>query len=140
MSYNRRPGFRERLIRFMSGRNGKDKLGSFIFGSCLVLVILNLFLELAAITIIETLLLIYGIFRFMSRNIYKRQEENRKFCKFFSSIKGFFTLTKNKFRDRKTHVYRKCPKCKSNLRLPKSKGEHTVRCPRCTERFDVKIR
>ena len=48
-------------------------------------------------------------------------------------------LQKSKHRDRKTHVFRKCPACKSVLRLPRQKGKHTVRCPRCQHRFDVKI-
>ena len=48
-------------------------------------------------------------------------------------IKGFFVLRKNKFRDRKTHVYRKCPHCKAQIRLPKVKGEHKCACPKCGE-------
>ena len=75
--------------------------------------------------------LIYIIFfRMMSRNIQKRRRENDRFC-------GFFKLRRNKFRDRKTHVYKKCPHCKAVLRLPKAKGKHTVICPRCKNRFSV---
>ena len=70
-------------------------------------------------------------FRMFSKNIVKRRAENEKFC-------GFFKLRRNMFRDRKTHVYRKCPKCKAVLRLPKSRGKHTVVCPRCKERFEVR--
>ena len=75
----------------------------------------------------------------MSRNVYKRQEENRKFLKLFEKPKKFFELQKCKRRDRKTHVYKKCPSCKNNLRLPKVKGKHTAVCPCCKTRFDVKI-
>lgn len=39
----------------------------------------------------------------------------------------------------KDHVYRTCPECKANIRLPKKKGAHSVRCPRCSTLFDVKI-
>ena len=70
-------------------------------------------------------------FRTMSRNIAKRRAENQKFC-------NFFKLRKNKFRDRKTHVYRKCPSCKAVLRLPKAKGKHTVSCPKCKNKFSVR--
>jgi hypothetical protein len=31
-----------------------------------------------------------------------------------------------------------CPHCKANLRLPRKKGKHSVVCPRCKERFEVK--
>ena len=40
----------------------------------------------------------------------------------------------------KEHCYKKCSKCKTVLRLPKQKGEHTVQCPKCRESFKVKIR
>ncbi len=39
----------------------------------------------------------------------------------------------------KDHVYRICPACRANIRLPKKKGAHSVRCPRCSTLFDVKI-
>ena len=67
-----------------------------------------------------------------------RRKENDFVFGIFRRIKGFFKLQKNKFKDRKTHVYRKCPKCKAVLRLPKAKGKHTVVCPRCKNRFEVR--
>ena len=84
-------------------------------------------------------LLILSAFRVLSRKIEARRRENAVYMKIIGKFKGFFKLTGNKWRDRKTHVYRKCPKCKSVLRLPKKKGEHTVACPKCRERFDIKI-
>ena len=140
MYYNRRPSWRERLAKFMQGRNGADTLYNALMGICIALIIANLFLDLAIIAIIETLLFACAIFRFLSRNVYKRQEENRRFVAFFTRIKNFFTLTKNKIRDRKTHVYKSCPYCKSTLRLPRIKGDHTVRCPKCSQRFDVTVK
>ena len=83
--------------------------------------------------VISTALVYWMFFRMFSKNIYKRRRENDKFC-------GFFKLRKNKWRDRKTHVYRKCPKCKAVLRLPRAKGKHNVVCPRCQNRFEVKGR
>ena len=73
--------------------------------------------------------LVFG--RIFSRNIVKRRAENQRFV-------GFFKLWKNRFKDRKTHVYRKCPTCKAVLRLPKAKGKHNVVCPRCKNRFQVR--
>ena len=84
------------------------------------------------IYVVSSISLVFWIFsRMFSRNIVKRRRENEKFC-------GFFKLQKNKFRDRKTHVYRKCPDCNAVLRLPKSKGNHIVVCPRCKRRFRVR--
>lgn len=130
--------FRDKLIRFMYGRNGFDKLCMALLWTGIVLSIVNIFLGSFLIWILEYAVLGYCIFRVLSKNIYKRRAENDKFLHIWSKVRGFFSLQKNKFRDRKTHIYRVCPHCKANLRLPKAKGTHTVRCPKCSTRFDIK--
>lgn len=128
------------LARFMYGRNGTDKL-------CNVLLVLYLLLWIASmivaqfqlviatyvISLVQLIVLFYWVFRVFSRNVVKRRREVDRFF-------GFFRNRRNRFRDRKTHVYKKCPHCKAMLRLPKKKGKHTVCCPACHERFSVKIR
>lgn len=131
--------FTDKLIRFMYGRNGNDKLNQFLFWIYFVLLLANLFLKSVILWVVELILVALYMFRFLSRNIYRRQTENRKFLKIWNKFTGFFKLQKNKFRDRKTHVYRKCEHCKAVLRLPKKKGKHTVRCPQCNKTFSVKI-
>lgn len=130
--------FRDKLFRFMYGRNGFDNFSSAILWTCLILSVLNIFLGSFVIWILEYTLFGYCIFRVLSRNIYKRRNENMKFMSVWSKVKGFFKLKKRKFSDRKTHIFRVCPECKANLRLPKAKGTHTVKCPRCSCRFEVK--
>lgn len=130
--------FRERLIRFMYGRNGYDTLAKVILWIGIILSIVNIFIGSLVIAIVTYLLMAYAIFRAMSRNIWKRRNENERFMKLWSRITGAFKLQRNKFRDRKTHVYRQCPSCHSNLRLPKAKGKHTVKCPVCSMRFETK--
>ena len=130
---------KERLARFMSGRYGGDLLNSFILIVVAVLMVVNIFVNSIIMYACYMALWIWSLFRMMSRNIYKRRTENEKFLKLFNPIKNKCRLMKNKRRDRKTHVYKKCPKCRSVLRLPKQKGKHTVRCPKCSERFDIKI-
>ena len=137
---------RQRLSSFMYGRYGADTLYWWCFGAMIVLWVARLILSgfglvLAAniVNLVSTVILVYAIFRFMSKNIYKRSAENRRFRQAISSVKGKFTLTRDKIRDRKTHVFKKCPSCKAVLRLPRKPGEHTVRCPKCSNRFDVKI-
>ena len=84
-------------------------------------------------------LLVLAVVRAMSRNCQKRYEENMKFERAFGGIGRKFSFWKRKFADRKTHVYIKCGVCKKTLRLPKVKGEHTVKCPNCANKFKVKI-
>lgn len=133
-------GFRERIARFMMGRNGMDPFYHFLIFVCCVIVIVNVFVNSLWLSAIETCLFCYAIFRALSRNVYKRRQENEAFVKIVSKPKNFFKLQKVKRRDRKTHVFKKCPSCKNNLRLPREKGKHTVVCPCCKTRFDVKIR
>ena len=140
MNYNNKGGFRERVMRFMSGRYGPDTLYHVIFWVCVGLIVINLFAESIIISIIELGLFGWAIFRVMSRNVYKRQRENQIFMSIVQKVRAPFVMMGNKWRDRKTHVYKKCPKCKSNLRMPRDKGKHSVRCPRCSNLFDVKIR
>ena len=130
--------FREKIAAFMYGRNGVDKLCLALLWAAVILSVLNMFIGSLILWLAEYALIIWCIFRALSKNIYKRQVENRRYLSVWNKFKGFFKLQKNRFRDRKTHIYRVCPHCKSNLRLPKRKGTHTVRCPKCNLRFEIK--
>lgn len=130
---------RNKLYRFMYGRYGGDKLNNVLTWTYAIWIILFSIISIFTDSIWFSLfywlssgaLCFWIIFRMFSRNIPARRKENEAFC-------GFFRLRKNKFRDRKTHVYRKCPNCKAVLRLPKAKGKHFVVCPRCKNRFKVR--
>lgn len=137
-NYNRR-SFREKIARFMAGRYGTDRLYFFLLFLCSSAIIVNIFLGSFLLSVVEFLLIGYAIFRVLSRNVYKRQKENEFFLKLTKRPRDFFNLQKCKMRDRKTHAFRRCPSCKNQLRLPKTKGRHTVVCPVCKNRFDTKI-
>ncbi len=135
--------FKNKLYRFMSGRYGSDTLNKVLLwiyvGVVVVYTVASLFVKndlalslmLLCYLLLTVTLIVVIFFRMFSRNTTKRRRENDRFC-------GFFRLRKNKFRDRKTHVYRKCPSCRAVLRLPRAKGKHAVICPRCKNRFEVK--
>lgn len=131
--------FRDKLIRFFYGRNGNDALNQLLFWLYFALLLLNIFIGSIVLWIVELLLIALYLFRALSKNLYRRQAENRRFLKILHKFTGFFKLQKNKFRDRKTHVFRTCPNCRAVLRLPKKKGKHSVNCPQCHKSFSVKI-
>lgn len=131
---------KQKFAAFMYGRYGPDNLYNFLTVAYLAVVIVNLFLRSYILALLELVLIFYTLFRFFSRNVYKRSAENRKYLSIKAKIKGFFTLSRQKAKERKTHIYKKCPSCKSVLRLPRTKGKHTVKCPRCAHRFDMKVR
>ena len=134
----RRP-WRERLYSFMIGRNGADAFSRGLLMLYLIIFVVNLFLRSYIIYALGYAIIIYSLFRIFSRNLPARRRENAWYVRIEGKLKGFFKLQKNKWRDRKTHVFRKCPECKSVLRLPRQRGEHTVNCPRCHNRFQIKI-
>ena len=128
------------FYRFMYGRYGNDTLNSVLMLTYCVFmfayIIVSMFVEINPFVYLAYLFATWAligitIYRMMSRKIDKRRRENQKFT-------GFFKLRRNKWRDRKTHVYRKCPSCKAVLRLPKAKGKHNVVCPKCRNRFEVR--
>lgn len=135
--------FRQRLAQFLYGRYigcGMDRLGILLIAACLILSFLNLFIGSILVQLAETALFIWFFFRLMSRNIVKRQNENRKTVELTNKFLRIFNLEKRKFRDRESHVYKTCPHCRVTLRLPRKPGRHTVNCPRCKNNFEVKVK
>lgn len=134
--------FKEKMYRFMMGRYGVDALYNFLMIIDIILVIINAFVSSFFISILIFLVVFYSLFRVFSRNISKRQAENQRYLNIKWKITSFFgSLFKSKkTSDKKTHVFRICPSCKAKIRLPRKKGPHKVRCPRCQVLFDVHIR
>ena len=138
---------KDKFINFMSGRNGMDGFNKFLF--CLYFVlyvivfIISLFVHPAIYFILSIglcFLAAYMVYRFFSKNLIKRQVENRGYLSVVESFKASNNLRKSIIRDRKTHIYKKCPYCKAVLRLKKIKGKHRAACPRCSKSFDITVR
>lgn len=135
--------FREKLARFFYGRYltyGTDRMTVVLFAVCILLSIVNLFLGSIIIHLLETAIFVYAVWRLFSKNIYARQKENRKVVAVTDRFLSFFKLQKRKFNERDTHIFKTCPNCKATLRLPRKRGHHTVKCPKCRTDFKVKVR
>ena len=105
------------LRRFMYGRYGFDALSNTLLVISLIMYTVFIIFNLNLLALIPLLILIYVYYRFFSKNIQKRYNENMK------------------FKDRKTHKYYKCPRCKQYLRVPKNKGKIKLSCPKCKNTF-----
>ena len=131
---------KDAIIRFFYGRNGVDSLNKFIFvlylASTLAYIITN---HISAI-ILESVFLFILIYRTLSKKLYNRQRENEIYLNIIKLIKRPFLRFAHRIRDRKTHVYKKCPNCKKILKLKRVKGNHTVKCPNCKNTFNIKIK
>jgi LSD1 subclass zinc finger protein len=131
---------KDAIIKFFYGRNGVDSLNKFIFilylASTLAYIITN---HISAL-IVESIFLFILIYRTLSKKLYKRQRENEIYLNILKLIKRPFLRLAHRIRDRKTHVYKKCPSCKKILKLKKVKGHHRVKCPICKNSFEIKIK
>lgn len=132
--------FINKLQRYMQGRYGSDELYKFMLIICLIIIIVNMFVNSIILRILELVIFILALYRFLSKKKSRRSKENRRYLEIIDKIKSFFTYQKKKYKDRNTHMYKKCPNCKQKIRLPLKKGKHTVKCPRCKERFEVKCK
>ena len=115
------------LRHFMAGRYGTDRLNMAILCAGLAASILSVALPVPPVNLIfwvlSYALMILAIWRSLSRNTYKRYQENRKFLQFFDRIKD------------RHHRYFDCPKCHQLVRVPRGKGKIAITCPRCKEKF-----
>lgn len=130
---------RTKFIRFMYGRYGVDQLYYALFAMWGVTALINCFVNSVILSILGTALAVWMIWRSLSRNIQKRRAENEKFLVLWKPVKSWLILQRDRIRDRKTARYRRCSHCRAIVKLPVKKGKHTVVCPRCRERFDVRI-
>lgn len=112
--------------RFMAGRYGVDQLSVTLLYLDLALVILGVVLGFGWLNWLSYLPMGYIIFRALSRDVYRRNQENRRYLQFLDRLK-----------DRNNRYFR-CPKCRQRVRVPRGKGKITITCPRCQERFGKK--
>ncbi|MDY3224471.1 MAG: hypothetical protein SOW84_01170 [Candidatus Faecousia sp.] len=115
------------LRRFMAGRYGTDKLNMVILCAGLAASLLSVFVRYPPVNLLLFVLsyglMIWAIWRSLSRNTYKRYQENRKFLQFTGRLKD----RQNRYFD--------CPKCRQMVRVPRGKGKISITCPRCHEKF-----
>ena len=132
---------KEKLMRFMVGRNGNDQLNLFLYAVDAVLLI--------AATLVRgqvgrwmwaavLALLGYIYFRMFSRNLTKRREENGKFLRLFYSIQAGLKIRREKWVQRKDYKFFTCPSCKTTLRVPRGHGKIKIVCRKCGNSFTGK--
>ena len=118
------------LDRLMYGRYKMDKLGYMLMIISMITAFISPLIT-GEMILFAYLLFAWEVYRFFSRNIYKRSRENQKYLSLVNGMKKRLTLQKNKIRDCRTHKYFGCPTCHNTLRVPKGRGEINVTCPVC---------
>ncbi len=121
------------IRRFMFGRYGLDQLNVVLMVASVALCLISfLFSRINAVwtvalsfvlNLLSYVLLFWYILRAFSRNIEKRNRENRRFLAFRSRLT-----------DKQNRYYR-CPNCKQTVRVPRGRGKICIKCPKCSEKF-----
>lgn len=133
-------GFFQRLrngfARLMYGRNGVDQLGLATIWACLVLNVLAAILVHAIPPVggilywAAMLLWVIAIFRMMSKNLYRRREENSRWMQFAWKLRSGAKGARERHADRE-HRYFTCKNCRTICRVPMGKGKVEITCPKC---------
>jgi hypothetical protein len=115
------------MRRFMEGRYGTDKLNMTILAVgllfCVLVIVLPFTRTDLIFTVLSYVMMGIAIFRMLSRNTYKRYQENRKYLRFMERLGD------------REHRYYDCPRCRQPIRVPRGKGKIAITCPKCKEKF-----
>ncbi len=126
--------------KFMYGRYGSDQLSTCLFFIYVILVVFQFAFRnsvpgMILMALSYVVVFIY-FFRFLSRNIYKRQSENQKFLQMWKPVKNYLKYLKLRIQERNgvKKLFR-CPKCHQTIRVPRGKGKIAITCPKCHYEF-----
>lgn len=121
-----------KIRAFFEGRNGMDQLSNTIMWVAVGLLLVSMFISLDWLRSVFYYLswagLIYAYYRAFSRKLDKRQAENARYL-------GWKYQLRQRWQQRKTHKFYRCPKCRTMLRVPKGKGKINITCRGCGEKF-----
>lgn len=129
----------QKLRQFMCGRYGGDQLCIGLFVLAILCQIVYVFTRFWPLYLLSIVLYGIDIFRILSRNIPKRQAENRKFMNIIWKVKNFWVSIKSDFEEAKTYKRFKCPQCGQKIRIPRGRGKVEICCPKCSTRFIKKV-
>lgn len=128
---------RQRSARFMAGRNGNDQFNLFLLIVDLVLIVIASFTG-GALYLLVLALLAYIYFRMLSRNIYKRQDENGRYLRARYKLQSRLRLLGERWKQRRDYKFFVCPSCRATLRVPKGRGKIKIVCRKCGTSFTGK--
>ena len=130
---------RERLARFMIGRNGNDQLNRFLLLADVVLLLLASLLGRTALGSLLYLLVLalLGLtyFRMLSRNLYKRRSENEGYLRRKQQLLSRLRVMKERWKQRKDYKFFTCPSCRAVMRVPRGRGKIRIVCHKCGNTF-----
>lgn len=125
---------REKMMRFMQGRYGNDRLGQVMLVAALICMVLSLF-RIPFISTVGLVVLILTYYRMFSRQIGKRAAENQKYLQLEWKLRVRLQRRKQAVVQSRTHRIFKCPECRQKIRVPRHKGRIAISCRKCGTEF-----
>ena len=132
---------RQLVSQFFVGRNGLDLLNKIVFAAAVILWIASRFVSGGWGTLLIYLFLLAAgvvIFRSLSRNIERRQEENRRLTAWVNRFRGRSETFNNRKEQWMEYKVFKCPSCGMKMRVPRGEGKIRVTCRQCGAVFEKK--
>lgn len=124
-----------KVQRFMQGRYGVDQLSMGLLILMIIITLIGQLFDQIWLVYLSWVPLILCYMRILSKNTYKRYQENATFLRFWNPIqfkidnKIKYIKTLKKFR------YYKCKECGQKLRVPRGRGKLEIKCPKCKHTF-----
>lgn len=125
---------REKMMRFMQGRYGNDRLGQVMLMLALICMVLSLF-RIPFISTVGLVVLILTYYRMFSRQIGKRAAENQKYLTLEWKLRVRLQKRKQAMAQSRTHRIFRCPKCRQKIRVPRHRGRIAISCRKCGTEF-----
>ena len=123
---------------FMSGRYGADQLGITMLWTAVILSVIGSLFHLTLLTLLADALLILIFYRMLSKDRYRRQQENQTYLQKTCAVRKAVAEWINRVKNAKKFRYFTCPQCKQRLRVPRGVGNITITCKGCGNKFDKK--
>lgn len=130
---------REKIARFMAGRYGTDQLNKFMSIVSLVLMVAAIIFNRTRLAqllwMIAFVLLVLVYVRMLSRNIYKRSDENNRYLRLRYKVSSKLRMVRERWVQRKDYKFFTCPACHTTLRVSRHKGKINIVCRKCGNSF-----
>lgn len=125
---------REKLVRFMQGRYGNDRLGQAMLVLALICMVLSVF-RIPFVSTVGLVVLLLVYYRMFSRQIGKRAAENQKYLTLEWKVRAKLQKRKQAVAQSRTHRIFRCPKCRQKIRVPRHRGRIAITCRKCGTEF-----
>ncbi|RST99299.1 hypothetical protein CBF37_04840 [Vagococcus vulneris] len=125
---------RQKMMNFMKERYGRnDLLNRHMLFIGIILLLVSPFIKWKYFVLVPLIVFLLIYSRMLSKNITRRDAENKKYCRFLKPL--LFKWTQ--FKNRKDFIYITCDSCQQKLRVPKHRGTIKITCPNCKHQQKV---